>query len=65
MPIIEPKSLNALNIVPFQINPHFVDNNENPAESREHQIEEFMKVNPDSEVFCLRNGSFLKIIDKK
>jgi dipeptidase E len=63
MPIVEPPSLNALNLVPFQINPHFT--NELPAghqgETREQRIAEFVKVNPDVYVVGLREGSTLRI----
>lgn len=66
MPIIEPVSLNSLNLIPYQINPHFIDsNNGNIGESRENRIKEFMAINPDSKVLGLRNGSYLKIIDNK
>jgi dipeptidase E len=63
MPIVEPSSLNALNLVPFQINPHYTD--EHPAghygETREQRIAEFIKVNPGVHVVGLREGSMLRI----
>lgn len=65
MPIVEPPSLNALNLVPFQINPHYT--NELPAghhgETREQRITEFIKVNPGVYVVGLREGSMLRIED--
>jgi dipeptidase E len=66
MPIVEPPSLNALNLVPFQINPHYT--NELPAghqgETREQRIAEFTKVNPGVHVVGLREGSMLRIEGK-
>ncbi len=59
MPIIDPKGLNALGLIPFQINPHFLD--ANPAghggETREDRINEFMEINRDVYVAGLREGT--------
>ncbi|PMB50646.1 dipeptidase E [Fischerella thermalis CCMEE 5201] len=65
MPIIEPISLNALNLVPFQINPHYTDAvipNHN-GEPREKRIKEFLVVNPDIYVIGLKEGTMLNIED--
>lgn len=63
MPIVEPPSLSALNLVPFQINPHFT--NDLPpghqGETREQRLAEFVHVNPDVYVVALREGSLLRI----
>jgi dipeptidase E len=63
MPIVEPPSLQALNLVPFQINPHYTDTH--PAghhgETREQRLEEFVKANPDVYVVGLREGSMLRV----
>jgi dipeptidase E len=63
MPIIEPPGFKALNLVPFQINPHYTD--ELPAghqgETRAQRIEEFTLVNPNVYVVGLREGSILRI----
>lgn len=65
MPISEPKSFNTLNLVPFQINPHYLD--DNPAnhggETREMRINEFIEVNRDVYVVGLREGTMLLIND--
>jgi dipeptidase E len=63
MPITQPKSFNACNLVPFQINPHFLDANPkgHAGETREARIEEFIEVNPDVYVVGLREGTMLWI----
>lgn len=63
MPIIEPVSFNALNLIPFQINPHYIDEvipNHN-GESRVTRIKEFLALNPDVYVVGLKEGTMLKI----
>lgn len=63
MPVVEPQSLRALELVPFQINPHYTD--AHPAghqgETRAERLAEFIKVNPDVYVVGLREGSMLRI----
>jgi dipeptidase E len=65
MPIVEPPSLNALGLVPFQINPHFTD--AHPAghqgETRTERIAEFIEANRGVYVVGLREGSMLRIED--
>lgn len=65
MPIIEPPSFRALNLVPFQINPHYTD--ERPAghagETRDERLAEFIEVNQDIYVVGLREGTMLRIED--
>jgi dipeptidase E len=67
MPIVEPRSFKALNLVPFQINPHFIDIMPagHAGETREDRINEFIKVNPEISVLGLREGTMLKVDDKQ
>jgi len=63
MPVVQPDNFNALNLVSFQINPHYLD--ANPAghagETRETRIKEFIELNPETWVIGLREGTMLKI----
>jgi len=67
MPVTDPGSFEAFNLIPFQINPHYLD--ANPAghagETREQRIEEFIEVNPGLYVVGLREGTMLIIEDAK
>ena len=63
MPIIEPESFECLNIIPFQINPHYLDANPegHGGETREQRINEFLAVNPDIYVAGLREACLLRV----
>ena len=67
MPVVQPDSFKAFNLIPFQINPHYLD--ANPAghagETREQRIEEFIEANPDLYVAGLREGTLLIIENNK
>jgi dipeptidase E len=67
MPIIEPASFDTFNLVPFQINPHYLDVNPDghAGETREARIEEFIHINPDVYVAGLREGCMFRIIGGK
>jgi dipeptidase E len=63
MPIVEPRSLDALGLVSFQINPHYVDpdpGSTHMGESRETRIREFHEEN-DTPVVGLREGAILRV----
>ena len=63
MPIVHVKSLEALGIIDFNINPHYLDpiyGFEHMGESRETRINEFHKFN-DQFVIGLREGSYLQV----
>jgi dipeptidase E len=65
MPIIEPKSLRALNLIPFQINAHYTDFHPpgHQGETRAERLEEFVAVNRTTRVLGLREGCSLRITD--
>ena len=67
MPIIEPKDFSCLNLVPFQINPHYLDAHPegHGGETREQRIEEFLVANQYITVVGLREGTLLDIYDNK
>ncbi len=67
MPIVYPPTFEALNLVPFNINPHYLDsdpNSKHKGETRETRIKEFHFYN-DEYVVGLREGAMLHIKDEK
>lgn len=63
MPIISNPNFDAINAIPFQINPHYLDpdpNSDHRGETRQQRIEEFLKVN-NRKVLGLREGAWLRI----
>lgn len=67
MPIVEPQSFNALNLIPFQINPHYTDATlqQHAGETREMRLEEFLEANKDMYVAGLREGTMFHIEGNK
>jgi len=72
MPIIQPASFNGLNLVPFQINPHYLDPTpeidkmiKHGGETRQDRLNEYLAVNQKMMVVGLREASSLCIDGNK
>lgn len=67
MPIVHPKSLDALGLIPFNINPHYLDpdpDSTHKGETRETRIKEFHCYN-ETTVIGLREGSWIAVTDNQ
>jgi dipeptidase E len=67
MPIVFPETFNALNLIPFQINPHYIDTNPpgHAGETREQRILEYITINKNTTVIGLREGCWIEVSDNK
>lgn len=67
MPIVQPASFEALGLIPFQINPHYLDPDpasSHQGETRQQRIEEFLECN-DVPVLGLREGSWVVVAGRR
>jgi dipeptidase E len=65
MPIVEPPTLRALNLFPWQINPHYQDaepDRRHMGETREERLLQFLEEN-EGPVIGLREGAMLSVKD--
>lgn len=65
MPIVQPASFDALGLVPFQLNPHYLDadpSSTHRGETRQERLREFLEQN-DATVLGLREGTWLSVED--
>lgn len=72
MPIVQPASFEAMNLVPFQINPHYLDPHpeidkmiKHGGETRQDRINEYLAVNQKMTVVGLREASSIWVMDDK
>jgi dipeptidase E len=63
MPICEPLGLDALGLIPFQINPHYLHGNPPGfhGETREERIREYLALHPGVWVVGLREGTMFRV----
>ncbi|MDG1778452.1 MAG: dipeptidase PepE [Flavobacteriaceae bacterium] len=67
MPIVHPPSFETLGVIPFNINPHYLDpllESKHMGETRATRIKEFHFFNTQA-VVGLREGSFLEVIGEQ
>jgi len=67
MPIVQPKSFDALKLVNFQINPHYTERviENHGGESRKTRLTEYLAANEKDQVVCLPEATYLSVSDGK
>ncbi|PCJ67189.1 MAG: dipeptidase PepE [Bacteroidetes bacterium] len=65
MPIVEPKSFKALDLVKFQINPHYTEETlpNHGGESRLQRLQEYIAANKEERIVCLPEATYLVVED--
>jgi dipeptidase E len=63
MPIVDPGGLEALGLLPFQLNAHYTSKSipGHQGETRDQRLAEFAQVNPDLPVLALPEGDWLRV----
>lgn len=63
MPIVDPGGLDALGLIAFQLNPHYLNFSlpGHHGETRNDRLSEFARVNPDLPVLGLPEGDWLRV----
>ena len=67
MPIVYPPSFECMGLIPFNLNPHYLDPNpdlKHNGETRETRIQEFLTQN-DTKVVGLREGNWIRKIGNR
>lgn len=66
MPIVDPGGFEALGLIPFQINAHYLSVSlpGHHGETRDERLEEFARVNPGVPVIGLPEGDWIRVSDK-
>ncbi|MBR0073474.1 MAG: dipeptidase PepE [Bacteroidales bacterium] len=67
MPIVQPESFDCMNLVPFQINPHYTDffDPKHGGETRDDRLKEYIMLHPNMYVAGIREATSLLLENGK